>query len=288
MKPETTRHYHQLLADLIEHVLRCRQGPIRVPELAEFAGFSRFHLTRLFRQVTEETLEDFLRRIRLERAAYALHHSEALVFEISSECGYRSPEAFSRAFRSAFGVLPTEFRRLTEMSWMLPSPSDLHWNQHWADEDVQFVETDIRYIPVRVAAVWRVVGNYARLADGWQRFQEQFGDRIPVDATFITVYLDNMWTHPTAGTMRADIGWILNPGAEPPPGMRRFEIHAGPYAVTRRYLARTERNDAWSYLCGRFSQEPAVRRSLVSYDEYRAWPLPFGEVETRILIGLPK
>ena len=48
MVSEFERKHHEVLAGLISHVLRCREGLIRVPDLAQQTGFSRFHLARLF------------------------------------------------------------------------------------------------------------------------------------------------------------------------------------------------------------------------------------------------
>ena len=81
--------------------------------------------------MAEETLEQFLRRTRLERACYyMLLHSDLRVFQIAADSGYRSPEAFARAFRRAFGCLPTEAKKRLD-NWELLSPSDLHWNPDW-------------------------------------------------------------------------------------------------------------------------------------------------------------
>lgn len=281
---------HRRLAALIEQALRCKSGAIRVPELAESAGFSRFHLSRLFHQTTAETLEYFLRRMRLERAAFSLRHSASSVLEIAVESGYGSPEAFARAFRRAFGVQPSEFRRRPDLAWTLPSPSNLHWNCHWGREDFDALpgalESRVVDLPARRVAVWRALGNYAHLDQAWERLRVQFADDVPRSGRFVTIYLDNMWTHPTLDTMRADIGWPLAEG-QPPLGMRIREIPAGKYAVTTREVARHERNDAWSYMCAKWDADRSRRRGLVSYDEYPQWPLPFERVRTRIFVGLP-
>ena len=209
MTPNAERHYHQLLAGVIEDVLRCSSGPIRVPKLALAAGLSRFHLVRLFSRMTGETLEQFLRRMRLERAAYMLIKSDHSILEISVDSGYQSPEAFSRAFRQAYGLIPTEYRK-SRVTWKLPSPVGLHWNADWVLDDSPTKSWDEAPILVTAshACVWRFVGNYGWLEQGWLRFVERFSEFTPTDSTFITMYLDNMWTHPVRDTMRADLGWL--------------------------------------------------------------------------------
>jgi AraC family transcriptional regulator len=283
MRAEARQEYHKILAGVIDHVLRCPSGPIRVPELAHFAGFSRFHLVRLFQSVTTETLEQFLRRIRLERAAYCLLNNGQTIQALAIDCGYTSPEAFARAFHRAYGVSPSGFRRKGAGDWKLVSPSDLHWNAHWALDDPEkvpgFVCSSTWYKPAEVALVWRVVGNYKYLSRGWERFGDQYRSAIPFAGRFITVYLDNMWTHPTVETMRADIGWIADPRATPPQGMRRMPLDGGLYARSHRFVARNERNDAWSYMTGRYGAH-----AKFGYDEYESWPLPFEQVKTRLIM----
>lgn len=282
MAGEFERKHHQALADVIEHVLRHRQDALRVPDLAALAGFSRFHLVRLFREVTGETLEAFIRRIRMERSAFGLLHTDSTVAEIASSGGYKSPEAFARAFGLAHGVSPRLFRRDGKRGWKLPSPVDLHWNEHWGSEDFDAlpgrVACTMQFRPRREAAVWRWIGNYGRLSDGWSALQSKLGS--PLDGkTFITLYHDNMWTHPTSATMRADLGWYLEPGEFAPEGMKRKVVPAGMYVVTERFLERCERNDAWSYVGAKWPDHG------LSFDEYPAWPLPFEDVRTRIVLG---
>ncbi|RYG24764.1 helix-turn-helix domain-containing protein [bacterium] len=287
MKDE--ERYQVLLAGTIEHVLRCRFGPMRVPALAEFAGFSRFHLTRLFQETTQETLAAFLRRIRLERAAFTLSTSDLSILEIAVECGYVSPVAFGRAFRQAFGQTPSEYRACGDQGWKIPSPNDLHWNADFVAEPETASSrfpSSIVSMPERTVAVWRVLGNYSRLEGSWQRFAEQFGSAIPSSATFVTLYLDNMWTHPTASMMRADIGWAVPKGAEIPREMRRVVLPAGHYARTCDYVSRTDRNDAWSYMSGVHPRTQPRGHAHPAFDEYRAWPLPFDKVQTRIWVGV--
>ncbi|MBS1717616.1 MAG: AraC family transcriptional regulator [Armatimonadetes bacterium] len=276
-------HYHKILATVIEEVLRRKSGRVRVPELAAVAGFSRFHLTRLFNYTAGETLEQFLRRIRLERSAYLLLHTNQRITQIAKESGYRSPEAFSRAFKRTFGCLPTEAKNRLD-NWELASASDLHWNADWVlgnrqpDLDIHTVE-----LPTRYAHVWRAVGDYAKLPESWERLKALQGPGMPTTGTFITIYRDNLWTHPVCRTMRADLGWLCDPDDAPPSGMRKTMLPAGRYASTR-FVDRSERTEAWSSMWGQYSLSGT---DWICYDEYSDFPLPFDDVKTRLLVSHP-
>ncbi len=278
-------YYHKILADMIEEVLRKPSGRVRVSELAASAGFSRFHLTRLFHTSAEETLELFLRRMRLERAAYLLLNSERKVHQVAVECGYRSPEAFSRAFRRAFGCLPTE-AKLRLDDWEIESTTDLHWNADWVSENHSSEFDDrILAVPTRYACVARTVGDYAQLESGWRQLETE--QQIPRDRRFITIYLDNLWTHPVCRTLKADIGWLCGADEVIPRGMRKTVI-PGEIAITPRLELWIEPSAPrlGAPCVGRYSRPGRDRGRSIAYDEYEAWPLPFEAVKTRILIGL--
>jgi AraC-like DNA-binding protein len=76
----------------------------RADELAARAYFSRSHFDRIVSAAAGETPARFRRRVLLERAAYRLLTSDASVLQIAIEAGYASNEAFTRAFRRAYGA----------------------------------------------------------------------------------------------------------------------------------------------------------------------------------------
>ncbi len=84
---------------------------LTVERLARVAHFSPFHFHRIFSAVTGETIGAFVGRVRLERAATLLSaRPDRPVTEVALETGFASPSSFSRAFREAYGVSPTEWR----------------------------------------------------------------------------------------------------------------------------------------------------------------------------------
>ena len=86
--------------------------------LAAVAAFSPFHFHRVFAAITGETLSDFIRRIRLERAASGLVVlRETSVLEIALRCGFSSAATFARSFRTHFGMSATEWRQGGAQHW---------------------------------------------------------------------------------------------------------------------------------------------------------------------------
>jgi len=102
--------------------------PVDGTGLAEAANYSRFYFQRLFRERTGETPGDCRRRLLLERAGYQLRHTDQPITMIAFEAHFDSLEGFSRAFRKAFGVSPSHYRRLEPLSWFVAAPNDIHYD----------------------------------------------------------------------------------------------------------------------------------------------------------------
>ena len=84
---------------------------IRIQELAEHIGISRSYLGKLVRKETGMSPQEYLIEVRMKRAAYLLGRSNDLVQSIASACGYDDPMAFSKVFKSRFGINPRDYRK---------------------------------------------------------------------------------------------------------------------------------------------------------------------------------
>jgi AraC-like DNA-binding protein len=82
--------------------------PARGAELARRAHLSRFHFDRVSAAILGESPAAFRRRLLLERAAYELTRDTPAT-DAGLGAGYSSLEAFTRAFRRAYGVAPSRF-----------------------------------------------------------------------------------------------------------------------------------------------------------------------------------
>lgn len=94
----------------IDHVLQHLHQPLRLDDVAQAAHFSPHHFHRVFRALVGETVHDFVKRLRLERALQLMANRPRLpLTEVALACGFSSSSDFSRSFRQRYGVAPRAF-----------------------------------------------------------------------------------------------------------------------------------------------------------------------------------
>jgi len=98
------------MMDAIDLIERRIAEKTDIQEIARAAYSSPFHFQRMFYMLTGFTVAEYVRRRKLTLAAQELASSQARVLDVALKYGYESPEAFSKAFRRAHGISPSEAR----------------------------------------------------------------------------------------------------------------------------------------------------------------------------------
>lgn len=114
------------LRELLDLVLASLDEGLDGGSLAGRAYLSRFHFDRLVKAGLGEPPAAFRRRLLLERAAWQLQRATS-VTEAGLVAGYRSTEAFSRAFSRAYGVPPGRFAG-EGRDFRLEAPNGVHFH----------------------------------------------------------------------------------------------------------------------------------------------------------------
>ncbi|WP_374334634.1 GyrI-like domain-containing protein [Leeia sp.] len=86
------------------------ETPPPLETVAQESATSPYHLHRLFRQLTGETLLTFTRRLQMERARKHLLFGKRSVTVIAIKCGFSSSQNFAKAFRQFYGETPSAYR----------------------------------------------------------------------------------------------------------------------------------------------------------------------------------
>lgn len=85
--------------------------PITLHVLAEAAGYSPWHAARVFKELTGKTPFDYIRELRLARAAEKLRDEDIKIVDVAFDFVFESHEGFTRAFSRHFGMSPRRFSK---------------------------------------------------------------------------------------------------------------------------------------------------------------------------------
>ncbi len=105
------RRKRQALSRALEYVEEHLSGPIRIGQIAEWAGVSRSTLERLFKREFQQRPADYVRIRRLNAVRVALKRGlqeDATIADVATTHGFTHPGRFSSAYREHFGRLPSE------------------------------------------------------------------------------------------------------------------------------------------------------------------------------------
>jgi len=106
----TNEKYEQAILSTLIHIQTHLESDLNLDLLAERVGFSAYHYHRIFREVIGEPVKEYVRRLRIERAAYRLKVSEETILHIALDAGFKTHESFTRAFTRRFRITPSVFR----------------------------------------------------------------------------------------------------------------------------------------------------------------------------------
>lgn len=99
------------MVEVEQYILRHLYEKLTIESLAERAGYSASHFTRLFRRAANQSPYQFILDARIDRAKHMLATSGLSIQEIADQCGFPNVSNFSCTFRKICGLTPSEFRK---------------------------------------------------------------------------------------------------------------------------------------------------------------------------------
>jgi AraC-like DNA-binding protein len=93
------------------------QTSFTMEQFSKELGISRVHLHRKLKTLIDQSASEFIRSIRLKRAAYLLQQRTGSVSEIAYISGYNNLSYFTRCFKAQYGVTPSEYSIQTGMAF---------------------------------------------------------------------------------------------------------------------------------------------------------------------------
>ncbi|MCO6524356.1 MAG: MDR efflux pump AcrAB transcriptional activator RobA [Candidatus Schmidhempelia sp.] len=100
-----------IISDLIKWIEKNLEQPLSIDHVATKSGYSKWHLQRMFKDVTGKILGTYIRHRRLTHAALALKLTSKPILDIAMQYQFDSQQTFTRSFKKQFKLTPANYRR---------------------------------------------------------------------------------------------------------------------------------------------------------------------------------
>lgn len=265
---------------VIDYIDAHLDEPLTLEALAVEACFSRFHFHRIFAALVSETLADYVRRLRLERAAMRLcQNPRESITDIAMACGFSSASVFARAFRDWFGLSASEWRRtgggLAAGRKQRTAPGkpgqaegkdrearregppydqDHHIERRneMAQKQKMEFKVEVKELPELLVAYVRHIGPFGQIPQAFDRLMRWAGPRGLVrfpDTKILAVYHDSPDITET-DKLRSDACITVTEGTRVEGEVGLLRIPGGKFAVGHFEIAPDRFGDAWNALMG--------------------------------------
>jgi AraC family transcriptional regulator len=149
-------NYIERINRVIDYIEANIDKELSLSELAEVAHFSPFHFHRIFYAMIGETLNGFIQRIRIEKAAAGLiGNPRKSITEIAFKYGFSSSSTFARAFRETFGMSASEWRSGGHLRYSKNSKTDSNLSQMVSNKQQDY-DVYPYYTPGTLQQLWRI------------------------------------------------------------------------------------------------------------------------------------
>ncbi len=152
--------YKERVDRVIDFIGKHLDEELELDELCRIACFSKYHFHRLFTAYTGLPLMNYIKWLRLKRAAHQfIVHKEETIINIALDAGFESHESFARAFKQVCGQSPSQFRRERNWESFENPPQPMHIKGE------KIMTITIKELPAKRVAVMEHHGDPMRLSD---------------------------------------------------------------------------------------------------------------------------
>lgn len=275
----------------IEYIESHLNEDIGLGDVSRETGYSYYHMTRLFSAVLGESVGHYINRRRLYNASEALIRTDRRVIDIALDSGFESSEAFSRAFKAAFGSSPAEYRR-AGLSLVVNAKREL------APEDVGHIANNITRTPdmictedIQIAGLrGATTRSDNRIPELWQEFLRLAGASLRSSGGGYEI----CETQQTTYTKDGDVSFSVLVGApvscfrQPPAEFVQRTLRGGRYAVFTHRGTFANLFKTYEYIFGTWLT--TAKESLDDREDYALYERPvsaFDDPDNIVKIFIP-
>ena len=259
MKPDTRAFYLNAVHRVVTHLVSHLDESPDLAALARLACLSPFHFHRVFRGIVGETPLELLRRLRLERSAHELRNESTAVTAVAFNAGYETHEAFTRAFRAAYGAAPSVFRQNARAHPMLAASSGLHYNPRGTASDfiprdtgAHTMQIDRETLPSLRLATITHIGPYNQIGAAFEQLGAIAGPAglyAHSGAMMMATYSDDPDSKPI-DELVSHAGISIPEHVPMPAGLSEQRVPGGDYARYIHIGAYNVLGDVWTRFLG--------------------------------------
>jgi AraC family transcriptional regulator len=233
MRPSTEQDYHERIVRTLVYIQGHLDDALDLDQVAAVAAFSSFHFHRIFRGLVGETLKEYVRRLRLERAARNLKQLDEPIIDIALQAGFETHESFTRSFGDMFGVPPSAYR--TAHKPAPESESGTHFDDVSGYHPPDYGDptaVEVKELPPMRLVFLRHVGPYTQVGATWGRLMAWAGMRglLGPNMRLIGIVHDDPDVTPP-DKVRYDAAVTVNRPVQPEGEFGVMELAGGSYAV---------------------------------------------------------
>ncbi len=100
----------EITSKTIDYIENHLNEKFNLDEIAKAVGYSKYHLNRMFSEITGKTIHKYIQERRLSDSAVKLISSNHPIIEIAQEAGYSSQQSYTLAFRRFYQCTPNVYR----------------------------------------------------------------------------------------------------------------------------------------------------------------------------------
>lgn len=121
--------YHEKFKQVLKYIDQNYMEEISLDTLAEIAGYSKFHFSRLFKQFNSMSYLQYINLRRVRAAETLLLDPSTPITEVAMQAGFTSLSTFNRIFKEIKHCTPSSYQRFYCSTGKIPEPHPAGWQE---------------------------------------------------------------------------------------------------------------------------------------------------------------